>query len=171
MLVEDYVEAMLSYQNGMRLFYSTALHLHPGVDRLEMWGDGGYIKVENGMMTKALLQEPLGIWNDRTKDIKMINGVKIFDTPQAVSSEYKITPLAFFDMHALGHVNFLNAIEGREPVMTSFEQALQSVELANAMVLAGYQKKMVTLPLNGQVYSDFLGGMIKEETGSIQCLS
>jgi len=87
----------------------------------------------------------------------------IFGAPQPVYSEEKVTPLSFHDQHAAGHVNFINAVAGKEPVMTSFDQAMQSVELANAMVLAGYQKKRVTLPLDGQVYSDFLQEMIKRE--------
>ena len=161
--VEDYADALLFYQNGMRLYYSTALHLHPGVDRLEIWGDRGYMKMENNIITTALLQEPLDRWDERQQDLKMENGVVNFGAPQPVISEQKVTPLSFDDLHLAGHVNFLNAVEGREPVMTSFDQALQSVELANAMVLAGYQKTLVTLPLDGQAYSIFLQEMIKRE--------
>jgi predicted dehydrogenase len=165
LFVEDYVDALLSYQNGMRLYFSTALHLHPGIDRLEIWGDRGYMKMENWIITTALLPEPLDSWNDRQQDLKMENGIVNFGAPQPVTSEQKVTPLSFDDLHAAGHVNFVNAIAGREPLMTSFDQALQSVELGNAMVLAGYQKRLVTFPLDGQAYSTFLQEMIEREQG------
>jgi predicted dehydrogenase len=163
---EDYVEALLSYPDGLRLHFSTALHLHPGVDRLEIWGDRGYLKMENNILTTALLEDPLDVWDERQQDLKMENGIVNFGAPQPVISEQKVTPLSFDDLHLAGHINFINAAAGREAVMTSFDQAMQSVELANAMVLAGYQKKLVTLPLDGQAYSAFLQGMIKREQGA-----
>jgi hypothetical protein len=163
---EDYVEALLSYPDGLRLHFSTALHLHPGVDRLEIWGDRGYRKMENNILTTALLEDPLDVWDERQQDLKMENGIVNFGAPQPVISEQKVTPLSFDDLHLAGHINFINAAAGREAVMTSFDQAMQSVELANAMVLAGYQKKFVTLPLDGQAYSAFLQEMMKREQGA-----
>jgi predicted dehydrogenase len=163
---EDYVEALLSYPDGLRLHFSTALHLHPGVDRLEIWGDRGYLKMENNILTTALLEDPLDVWDERQQDLKMENGIVNFGAPQPVISEQKVTPLSFDDLHLAGHINFINAAAGREAVMTSFDQAMQSVELANAMVLAGYQKKFVTLPLDGQAYSAFLQEMMKREQGA-----
>jgi predicted dehydrogenase len=160
---EDYVEALLAYPDGMRLHFSTALHLHPGVDRLEIWGDRGYLKMENNVITTALLEDSLDIWDGRQQDLKLENGIVNFGAPQPVTSEQKVTALSFDDLHLAGHVNFINAVAGREPIMTDFDQALQSVELANAMVLAGYQKRLVTLPLDEEAYDDFLQGMIRRE--------
>ncbi len=158
LLVEDQVDALLSFPNGMRLYFSTATHLHPGVDRMEIWGDRGYLKMENGVVTLAQLEEPLTAWNERNKEM--------FGAPQPTWSERKIAPLSFDDLHAAGHVNFARAVAGQEPVMTSFAQALQSVELANAMVLAGYTKKWVTLPLDAQAYLHFFQEMIRREQRS-----
>jgi predicted dehydrogenase len=155
LFVEDHVDALLFYENGMRLYFSTATHLHPGVDRMEIWGDRGYLKMENGVVTQALLPEPLETWNE--------NNQEIFGAPQPAWTEQKIAPLSFDDLHAAGHVNFAQAIAGEARVMTPFSQAIQSVELANAMVLAGFTKERVTLPLDGEVYAEFLDGMIQRE--------
>ncbi len=155
LLVEDHVDALLFFRNGMRLYFSTATHLHPGVDRMEIWGDRGYLRMESGVVTLALLDEPLAEWNERNEEM--------FGAPQPTWSERKIAPLSFDDLHAAGHLNFVRAVAGQEPVMTSFAQALQSVELANAMVLAGYTKKWVTLPLDAQAYNEFLQEMIRWE--------
>jgi len=155
LFVEDHVDALLSYENGLRLYFSAATHLHPGVDRMEIWGDRGYLKMEGGTITVAQLAEPLAVWNERNQEM--------FGAPQPSWSEEKIVPMSFDDLHAAGHVNFARAISGQEKVMTSFEQALQSVELANAMVLAGYTQSLVRLPLDGQIYAAFLLEMIKKE--------
>jgi len=155
LLVEDHVDALLAFRNGMRLYFSTATHLHPGVDRMEIWGDRGYLRMEGGVLTLGLLDEPLAEWNERNEEM--------FGAPQPTWSERKIAPLSFDDLHAAGHLNFARAVAGQEPVMTSFAQALQSVELANAMVLAGYTKKWVTLPLDAQAYDEFLQEMIQRE--------
>lgn len=160
--VEDHVDALLSYDNGMRLFFSTATHVHPGVDRMEIWGDRGYLKMENYAFTAAYLNEPLQQWNEKNTEM--------FGAPQPEKNEYKIEAISFNDLHGLGHSNFSRAVAGQEPVMTPFDQAIQSVELANAMVLAGFTGKLVQLPLNSQDYCLFLQEMIEKEKKSKKSL-
>lgn len=155
--VEDHVDALLAYESGMRLYFSTATHLHPGVDRMEIWGDRGYLKMENNVITTAQLAEPLESWNEKNQEM--------FGAPVPEWQEQKISPLSFDDLHAAGHVNFANAVAGKEAVMTGFQQALQSVEMANAMVLAGFSRERVTLPLDGERYEGFLKKMIARESG------
>lgn len=153
--VEDHVDALLCYDNGMRLYFSTATHLHPGVDRMEIWGDLGYLKMENYTFSTAYLTEPLQQWDKKN--------MEMFGAPQPKRNEIKIEAISFDDLHAFGHVNFSRAVAGQEPVMTTFAQALQSVELANAMVLAGFTRQRVSLPMDGRTYAKFLQEMIEIE--------
>lgn len=155
LMVEDYADALLYYPDGMRLIFSTATHLHPGVDRLEIWGERGYLKLEQGKLNLAKLPRALPDWDDRNEDM--------FGAPEVSRSEHAFEIPSFEEMHARSHDNFLAAIEGRARVNTTVLEGLRSVELANAIVLGGFEKNRISLPLDGADYERFLERMITAE--------
>jgi predicted dehydrogenase len=52
--------------------------------------------------------------------------------------------------------NFIRAIAGEEPLIAPADSALQTLELANAILYASATNTAVELPLDRAAYSDFL---------------
>ena len=58
--------------------------------------------------------------------------------------------------------NFTNFLLGKEDLYVPGDQGLNSVELINAMILSGLDKKEIELPLNEEGYENKLRKMIGE---------
>ena len=57
--------------------------------------------------------------------------------------------------------NFTNFLLGQEELYVPGDQGLNSVELINAMILSGLDKKEIELPLNEEEYENKLKIMIE----------
>ncbi len=153
--VEDYADVLLLYEEKFRVYFSAATHLYPGVERMEIWGEKGYCRLQDDSIKLGLLPQPLEEWNRENREM--------FGTPTVEWSQkwYDIPP--FQELHTLGHQNLIRAIEKREKIMTTPQEGIKSVELANAILLAGYRDKNITLPIDEEAYREFLQEMIEIE--------
>jgi predicted dehydrogenase len=153
--VEDYADALLLYDNNFRVYFSAATHLHPGVERLEIWGEKGYCRLENNSIKKGLLQQPLCEWNEQNADM--------WGTPDVEWSQKWYDIPGFDELHKMSHQNLIQAIEGKEAIKTNAREAIKSVELANAIILSAYRDKNITLPIDETEYCEFLREMVELE--------
>ena len=143
--VEDSVSAMLEYPNGATGYLYTTTAEWPGENRLEVVGDRGKLLVLDGKLQlyrldKALQDEidtgehwgkPTGSWQD----------VPVEPAPSG---------------HAQVVRRFARWVRLGEPPVATGQDGLEQLELANALLLSGYQRRPVDLPLDRAAYDAFL---------------
>jgi predicted dehydrogenase len=151
--VEDEVTSILKYNDGMKGIFSTTTGETPGVNRLEIASDYGLVIYENNCLTWKKLSET------STSFIK--NSQTLFDKPAVETLQFE------FPNDEDQHVehsrilqNFTNFLLGKEDLHVPGDQGINSVELINAMILSGLDKKEIELPLNEEEYENKLKKMI-----------
>jgi len=151
--VEDEVTSILKYNDGMKGIFSTTTGETPGVNRLEIASDYGLVIYENNCLTWKKLSET------STSFIK--NSKTLFDKPSVETLQFE------FPNDEDQHVehsrilqNFTNFLLGKEDLHVPGDQGINSVELINAMILSGLDKKEIELPLNEEEYENKLKKMI-----------
>ncbi len=155
--VEDDVTAYLEYDNGATGVFITTTGEFPGVNRLEISGTKGRLTVETHGYDDDKYDVLTHISTDDTEI--MINSAKGFATSNVQHVNIEIdeeNPL-----HAGVCRNFTNAILGKEPLLTTVDEALNSVELMNAMHLSTWLDKTITLPIDGDKFYEELKKRIK----------
>ncbi|MBS56258.1 MAG: oxidoreductase [Rickettsiales bacterium] len=151
--VEDEVTSILKYKDGMKGIFSTTTGETPGVNRLEIASDYGLIIYENNTLTWKKLSE------SSTNYIK--NSQTLFDKPAVETLQFEFPHEE--DQHIEHNrilQNFTNFLLGEEELHVPGDQGLNSVELINAMLLSGLDKKEIELPLNEEEYENKLKKMI-----------
>ena len=151
--VEDEVTSILKYNDGMKGIFSTTTGETPGVNRLEIASDYGLVIYENNCLTWKKLSET------STSFIK--NSQTLFDKPAVETLQFEFPNDE--DQH-IEHSrilqNFTNFLLGKEDLHVPGDQGINSVELINAMILSGLDKKEIELPLNEEEYENKLKKMI-----------
>ena len=88
--------------------------------------------------------------------------------------EEVVAPLPDANQHAQVLGNFVEAVLGRNALLTPVEEGVASVELANAMLLSAWQGRPVSLPLDAAAYQQALqqkieaGGLREPEQIDVQ---
>ena len=140
--VENAAEAIFQYDDGcMGHFYVSTAH-EPPIDRIEVFGDKGTLVAEDGRLRFARLESPLSR-HIRTCKIAEADLAKIGATWQDVKlprdpGGRHIEVIRAFARHIL---------RGTEMVATGAE-ALNQLELANAVYLSGFENRPVELPVD-----------------------
>jgi predicted dehydrogenase len=143
--VEDTAEALLDYADGHTGYLYTTTAEWPGDDRLEFTGETGKLVIQDrtvrlyrmgksireAVATDAMWGKPTGEW-------------ETVDVPPANSG------------HALVVQQFARSVRLGEPLIATGEDGRRSLELANAILLAGEKGTTITLPLDRNSYDDFL---------------
>ena len=142
--------------------FVTATGEAPGTNRLELVGDRGTLTVEGGRLRLRVLRRPAtravadGPVDLRTVDFEE----RVIDVPDALGKSTSFTDQTPFRRALLG--DFADAIlRGREPLVPGVE-GLASLELANAMILSGFERRGVDLPLDAGEYQRFLDARVSE---------
>jgi len=151
--VEDEVTSIMKYKDGLKGIFTTSTGEAPGVNRLEIASDFGLVVFENNCITwKKLIESTTNI-------IK--NSKTLFDNPSVEILKFE------FPNEEGQHIehnrilqNFTNFLLAKEELHVPGNQGINSVELINAMILSGLEKKEVTLPLNEEKYENKLKQMI-----------
>lgn len=143
--VEDTVSAMLEYPSGATGYMYTTTAEWPGESRIELVGDRGKLIVLNDRvqlyrMDRSLQEEidsgaqwgkPTGSWQDVTVEAAQWG-------------------------HAQVVRRFARAVRAGEPLVATGEDGVAALELANALLLSGYRRRAVDLPLDRAAYDAFL---------------
>ena len=162
--VEDDVTALLDYGNGATGVFITATHDVIGTNRFEIVGDNGTIIVDDSKkVTIKRLYTPEKEMSTTLSwaDIKKITG------GEGPSQIYEEEILEFESVWGLQHIAVLenfaaNILEGTELVAPGSD-AINGVELANAIHLSSWLGKEVELPIDEDLFLAELTKRIEEE--------
>ena len=154
--VEDEVSAILEYPSGAIGHFVTTTGEAPGTNRLEVCGDRGKLVAENGKLTFHRTRKSVREIRETSKEM--------FATVETWPIELPV-PAAATEPHKLLTENFVRAIRNGEPLIAPGEEGVKGLELGNAMLLAGVTRQPVNLPLDGDVYEQFLADLDRQYGG------
>jgi predicted dehydrogenase len=144
--VEDDATAFLQYESGTTGVLITSTGEAPGTNRLEVAGEKGKVVLENGKLQFTRNEVPTSEFSKTTKDA--------FSAPPT----WDVT----IPIHGSGgqHIeimqNFIDAIQKGTPLIAPAEEGINSVELANAMLLSSDTKQTIELPMASATYEAWL---------------
>jgi predicted dehydrogenase len=141
--VEDEVTAFFEHENGMIGNFITSTAESPGTNRLEIVGENGRLVYEN---------QKLIFYRNQRSMFRQIE-----DAPGAFDKvEFAQVDVAYEHHGQPGHrfiiENFANAILHGESLIAPAEEGLNSVMLANAILLSSFEGRTVELPLDADAY-------------------
>lgn len=153
--VEDEMNAILEYENGMIGHFITTTGEAPGTNRLEFAGDRGKLVHERGKLkffrTRKSVTEVLQKSNESFANVE--NWECEIPIPQGWE-QHKIVTQAFVD-----------AIRKGTPLIAEGTDGVKGLELGNAMMMAGLTRTPVELPVDGDKYQKFLNDMAAKYGG------
>ncbi|WP_269526900.1 Gfo/Idh/MocA family protein [Coraliomargarita parva] len=152
--VEDAVTAVLEYPNGATGVFITTTGEAPGTNRLEVAADRGKVVIEKGEFKFIRTEQPVPEHSATAE-----NG---FGKPDIWNIEIPISGNG--EQHVGIMKNFTNAILKGEKLIAPAPEGIHSVELANAMLYSGFEKKPVELPLDAAAYEAILKDKIANST-------
>ena len=144
---EDDATAFLEFDDGKTAVLITATGDHPGTDRLDVAGDRGKLVLEDNRIAIDKLPCALAEFS-RTTDVK-------FGGPAPAEHLQYSFPEKSGAYEKLFR-NFVDAILHDTPLLSPGEVGLNSLELANAILLSAARQETITLPLDGDAYENFL---------------
>ncbi len=149
--VEDDVTAYLEYANGANGVFITTTGEAPGTNRLEVAAENGRVIIEGN--TINIVRNVISVSEFcRTTE-------KSFACPETY------TETVTYPNHGEQHLgifkNFVAAINGEAELISPAVEGINSVELANAMILSGQQQKTIALPLDAAAYEKNLKALIR----------
>jgi predicted dehydrogenase len=143
--VEDEVLALLEFQNGAVGTFVTSTGEAPGVNRMEIAGDQGLLVWDNVNLVYTR--------NEIKTKKYLAETEERFNRPPVWNISIPVKNTAFAEQHQAVHENFRDAIlKGTVPV-APLEESVNSLELANAMLLSGFLNKSIALPIDSELYA------------------
>lgn len=154
--VEDCANALLWYANGaIGYLYASTCEI-PRDQRIEIAGDKGKLILEGDKLRFARLKEDLRHFTATTD--------KKWSQPEAAWEE-----VALGEPGVQGHTrvfhDFHRALDTKSPPAVTGEDARNSLELANAMILSSQTGKPVKLPVNRGAYDALMKKLIASSIG------
>ncbi len=139
---EDDVSAYMEFPNGATGVFVTTTADAPGTNRFEILGSKGKIVCEKDALRVCRLESDLDSFLKESKDG--------FATPNYV--EETIVMDGENPQHVGILNNFSNAILGLEPLYVDGREGLKCVELINGIMLSGWIRREITLPVDEELY-------------------
>ncbi len=147
--VENTSVSILDYGGGKTGWFYTSTAEASGLgERFEVAGDNGALVLEGGKLRRYTLDQPL---------MKhLTTSEKAFEAPSGSWSEVEVENAPH------GHTEvtraFAKAVAANDPslMVASGRDGVQALELANAMLLAGYTRREVKLPVDRAAVEDML---------------
>ncbi len=139
--VEDEAFALLEYPNGAHGYLYVNVNEMPLTRRFEVAGESGKVVIDGEQVSVSRTAPPVPDYMRTSQDMWEQPAVEAWtcDLPDAPSGHEAVIR------------NFVDVLTGRESsLIASGEDALMSLELANAMMLSALREKTVQLPLDGQ---------------------
>jgi predicted dehydrogenase len=148
--VEDEVTAWLRYANGATGVFVGSTGEAPGMNRFDIVGDKGALCFD-GERLRLTTNEPGTLeYSSTTRDM--------FGMPVATTQD--ITPERTLNQHVAIMANFTAAILRDEPLLAPAAAGLNSLALANAMLLSTWEHRVIELPLDAARYQQQLAQRI-----------
>jgi len=149
--VEDDVTAYLEYANGANGVFITTTGEAPGTNRLEVAAENGRIVVEGNTITVIRNLVPTSQFCKTSE--------KPFACPENITET--VTFKNGGEQHLGIFKNFVATIKGEAELISPAVEGINSVELANAMILSGQQQKTIQIPLSAAAYEKNLKSLIR----------
>lgn len=150
--VEDDVTAFVEYENGATGLFVTSTGEAPGTNRFEISGNRGKIVVEDDKLTFWRLRIPERRFNAEYK-----GG---FGSPEVWRCE---VPIKGKNTQHLGVLrNWIDAVCKQTPLLAPGSEGIYGLELSNAMHLSAWTDSWIELPLDEDVYYQYLQARIKD---------
>jgi len=140
--VEDEATAYLEYANGASGVFVGSTGEAPGVNRFDIIGDQGSLHFDGSCLLHTENTPATSQYNRDTRDM--------FGMPASHTQD--ITPDRSINQHSAVMSNFVNAILNNEPLIAPAAQGLDSLALANAMLLSTWENRSVDFPLDSTSY-------------------
>jgi predicted dehydrogenase len=152
--VEDDVSAYVEFKNGATGLFVTSTGEAPGTNRLEIAGERGRIVYESDRLVFTRNETEMTAFSRAAKEG--------FSRP--ATTEEVFTAPDHGGQHAAILANFGEAILRGAPLIAPAAEGMNSVELANAMILSAWTEETITLPLDAQRYAAALQAKIAAST-------
>ena len=136
--VDDDVTAYVEYQSGATGTFVTCTGEAPGTNRFEISMDGGQLLYENGRLLMTRTEVPVGQF------IREYPG----GYGKIATTTTDITPDAPYAMHAGVTRAFARHILYGEPMIADGREGLNSLMLANAMLLSAWADETMPMPFD-----------------------
>jgi len=149
--VEDEVTAFLEYPNGATGVFITSTGEAPGTNYFEIIGDRGRLIIGDNFLEFDQTEKSVREFSD-TNPARM-------GGPKTTKTREELTGGGHYrDMMT----SFVNAIlDGTPPAAPGIE-GIQSVELANAMIMSGIERRPIDLPMDREAYDRLMQKLIKQ---------
>ncbi|MCS6951208.1 MAG: Gfo/Idh/MocA family oxidoreductase, partial [bacterium] len=145
--VEDEAFALLEYSNGAHGYLYVSVNEMPLTRRLEVVGESGKVVVEGEQVHLFRIAPPLRQFMQHAQDM--------WETPAMEAVDWEMPEGE--EGHEAVIRNFARVLRGQEKrLVAPGEEALWSLELANAIILSAKRGKPVSLPLDGEEYDALL---------------
>jgi predicted dehydrogenase len=144
--VEDDVSAYLEYADGAHATFIASTGEAPGTNRLEIALDGGRIVYEHDVLQLTRNTTPASTFSRTSRELFLAPG----------TTEEKLMGLGRGGQHSEILTNFTAAILDGVPLIAPAAEGLNSLELANAMLLSTWTEKTIDLPLDAKLYEKWL---------------
>jgi predicted dehydrogenase len=148
--VEDEATAYFHYSNGATGVFVGSTGEAPGVNRFDVIGDRGALSFDGKML---LLSKNEPGTRDFSRDTREMFGMPATDVCD-------ITPDRSINQHAAVMSNFVGAILRGEVLIAPAAAGLDSLALANSMLLSTWEERVVSLPMNTAHYQRALAERI-----------
>ncbi len=153
--VEDEVTAYLEYENGATGVFTTTTGEAPGSNRLEVSAENGFLVFDT---SEAVIRID---WNEKSISQAIVENDP-FEKPATRREEIPVDGEG--GQHREILENFADAVLDGAALIAPAGEGINSVELANAMLLSGWTEKTVALPINARGYERRLKQRIADST-------
>ncbi|NND68601.1 MAG: Gfo/Idh/MocA family oxidoreductase [Halioglobus sp.] len=152
--VEDEVTAYMEYDSGATGVFMGSTGEAPGVNRFDIIGDAGALSFDGERLLLGENTPATSAYNRDTRDM--------FGVPDTQTRD--ITPDRGGNQHATVLANFAGAILRGEPLIAPAAEGLDSLGLANAMLLSTWEDARIELPLDSARYQAALDTRVADST-------
>ncbi len=150
--VEDDVVAAMKWPGGATGTMHVTTNEAPGRTFLEVAGTRGTLTLEDNKIKATELAEDSAQFSNTSK--------AVWNSPPVKSSvTYEVTDTA--DHFMLMHQNFADAIRKGAPLVCPGDEGVREVELANALLVSGVQRKWVSTPAPRKEFEAVLAKLIE----------
>lgn len=162
--VENDVTAILDYGNGATGVFVTCTHDAIGTDRFEIDGSKGKIVIEDGKKALVTIQKQDEEAMNREFSLEMVAKLMAGGCPAELLDKRVIEfPSTGSDQYCLVLENFAAHILRGEPLLADGREGIESVRLANAMLLSAWTKTEVPYEFDEELFLDELNKRIAAE--------
>jgi len=140
--VEDEASALLAHANGATGVFVGSTGEAPGRNMLEIVGTRAALTYDGERLVIHRSTPPTGEYSRTTRDM--------FGSPETTAEELVFS--SEVHQHAAVLANFADAILGGAPLATPAKEGLNSLQLANGILLSAWRGERVSLPIDSAAF-------------------